>query len=1330
MRAIFVESVRRQSGVFLAKPLVLSLVFLSSFSFANFTISNYDEKIKQLLTTTDHEIFSDTINELSRETYTSQFKEALVDKLDSIIYDLTWTQIEDNTKNLKRIISDILELFSDIGTQTEVHQLSLLESWLNTHMPNDDSLLEKLEEVILKVGKKDSLELPSIDKVTQDRYQLPALVPADYLGLALIQAKNLLTSMQTSVIEQDEVLKTLQTLFVKDTLLERTAPEVLYLMGLPGTGKDTIAEAYVDALWQNHGAHKDHLFRMSIHSKEKEWSYLGSPKGYLGSENLPDFLIFLVRHSGGKYALDYVKNDNGEKKLFIKKHPRWNGKYTKLKSFEKPDKAIIFINEAHNISKEVKDSFLKPAIERGRFPINNPGPTDNSVNHIELPITIIIASNEGSGLLEPREKNGLRIGNPLPYKKLLENYHRIKDDKETLKQAILNHNGEKNDPVAHGAPGTSEEFLSRIPSNRIHILKPISPEGLKKIARILETNLKTQLRDATNMGRFNIQLSEELVEFLVSYKAIPSDGARTLKDRLESFVFEPLYESILNGHIKPNSQDTIINIGLKKYQNNAKSLFFEIFLKENIKGVKKAKPFYTFTRLIAKTLNDRPLNPLSDQEIEDILTLREQIVSQVFGVEHIVDRLIEALITSESESRNTDSKRPATVMAFLGKTSTGKTETAKQFVKARYGEDQLPTIIDFNGIRDLQAMKAKILGTVDFRNNPIASDFMKAYDRVNGEIAFIFDEAANAPKELLKGLYEILREPIVTGFSDGKPRPMRQVTIILTGNAGEQIYKKIPTNMSTRRYAQAAEETFKIFIKNESLQSKILTQTFPEALLARIGRNVFHFGPLSNKSKRQIAQLKFLQGLKRLLPKSSERGWHIQFGSEEDLLNIFRIIEIEGYNHVYQGASIDKFVREAIIDAIKAKLLTSGFKNGSTVILSVGKPFKPKDPNTPPYVTLTLTSERGKEVKVNVELQRYIKELPQSIDSRLLVVFHEVGHEIVNHYYFHDVIEPDFLKIIPGVSIIDGELVSYEGLRGGTRNQKIELTKETILRHTAVLAGGYIAEQIMTVGDRHGAGKSDDIKRATSLIQKAVLRWGLSDEWTRLAAPSNIPISDYIDKHLSEREKERLHSITQEWIKQAESMAHRAIISNLSDTFYELSKELAREGELNKEQINKIYDSNFVYNASQSSSPTFNPTQTFSELKTLLNENKENLLKKYSLNDLIDDPNFYENAFSDLSSSSTDTIAGPWNNLSLHVQMMVKVIISGFFEDQNLQARLFDKTLQFDEIIDPDEALKDKEVNEKTGIIEMDKFKIYSNDDVSTTTHQALSCRSLLTPEI
>ena len=1293
----------------LLNALFLLIFLLSSFAKANIKSANdYENKLKILLQTLDHTEFTAVLNTLMTDP-THELREALSEKIKDISL-LKKEDTKDNLIGVGEILSDILRALIVIGSQDNLDQLVDFKFWVNVNM-----LKEPLPELLLKtistLAEVKPNKLPSINELIQDHsHAFVVRDPRRNYESALKRTKKFFATMKEKVIEQDEILHDLQSLFLRDIMRadQRLAPEVFYLMGLPSTGKDTIAETYVDALWNEEGAHEEHLFHMTIRSKDEVWSYLGSGKGYANSEDLPAFLRFLVAHSNGKYALQNIKNARGKNQTIIVKE---TNDFKRLTATS-PTKAVVFVNETHNIPKEVKDNFLKQAIELGVFPITNPGSTKNAVSKIKVPVTFIFASNEGTILIEPREKNGTRIGLPLSHKKLQENYNRVKDDKEKLKQAILAHNGEKNNPIQAGQPGTSEEFLSRIPHTRIHMMNPISPNGLKKILRLLENTVMSQLKKtAGDLGQFDIALSDELVEFLVDYNAVPSDGARRLKDHFESYVRRPLEESFLQRRIHSKTEKITINIGLKAYKNNVKSLTFDVF--ETARDEIATKPTYRFTRLIRRTLRDIPKPPITNEDIQRIVALREKITSEVFGVEHIVDKLIQSILSTEAESRDSSNVRAATVLAFLGKTSTGKTETAKQYVWARYGTDEAPFVIDFSGIKDIQAMKAKVLGTVDSRNNAIASDFMKAYDRANGKIAFTFDEVANAPKELLKGLYEVLREPTVTGFSDGLPRPMINVSIILTGNAGEQIYNNIPTHLPSRVYAYAMDAVFKLFIKNENLQNKILKQTFPEALLARLGRNIYHFGPFTNKSKRQVTQLKLLQGLKRLLPTPSERGWNIQFASEKDLLSVFNMIEMEGYNHSYQGASIDKFVKEGIIDAIKAALLTAEVENNSHVVLSLGELVKnSKSSIEPPYRILTLTLE-DKSLEVKVELQRVVDDLPQAKIFRLLTNYHEIGHEIVSHYYFHEFIEPDVLKSLPGVSITNGEFVIYSGIHMTDYKQSIVSNKEEALRQIAVHVGGYMAEQMVSAGNYHQAGKFNDTKSASAMIYEAVLVWGLSERWGTRALPETGSISDYVDKFLSEADKKLLAEITKNWIAEAEAMARVAIVSNLEGAFYDLSIALAKDGELNGEQIKEIYSrTGFVYNDTQRVNDDFNPIASYDELHSILSPARETFNQKYNFNQV--NANFYGNTFNELSKESVTWFwrklerYKKWTDLNNHEKLMAQVIISGMFEIKSIYPKVSSDRYALKNVINSDQKLLEIAEDEKKGILDVSKFNLMS----------------------
>ncbi len=1128
-------------------------------------LAEYQKKIQVLSTSLDADEVTEALEDLipskeaadalrTRLEHLTDLKDVLeVPDISYTVLVLSEAFLPMASKHDKDLLVELAH-WAEVSTLAEELQIYLLQSVLFLNQRSDVPSLKTAAEIFgTQVARpQGTLMLPSVLRNAHEA--------------ALIEVERFMAFMNKRVQGQEHILDSIRSMYLKDMLMngERLKPELFYFMGLPGNGKDTIAENLVDAMYGHEAAHLDHMFRMTIRSRADAWNYFGSNKGYIGSNELPALLRFLVEHSGGKYILN-KEIVNKEERTIVEENPAWSPDEFTLKF--KPNKAVIFINEAHDIPRLVKNDILKQAVERGYFPISNPGSTPNSAKEIVLPVTFIFASNEGISLLEPREKNGSRMGPPLSYEQLIENFDRVYLDTPLLRQAILSTNGERNDAPRPDEPGTSEEFLNRFPSHRIHILRPLHPDNLQIIGQnIVNRESQRFARANGNLGQYTINLTQEMIEFIVEYDAIPSENARPIADRLESFVFSQIVKAIGEKEIQQSGGVQNILVDIIENPDHTYSARFTIT--EVTSG-----NTYEFVKPLEQTFKDRAREVLSQERIEEILSMRQQIIDNAFGVEMIVDRLLESVLVSESESRNSgESKRPATVIAFLGLTSTGKTETAKQYVRARYGDSQRPTIIDFNGIQTVQDIKAKILGSYDSRNNPIASDFMKAYDRANGNLAFIFDEAANAPMELLKSLYEIFREATASGFSDGKARPMKNVTIILTGNAGDRIYKLIPEDLPTEVYERAQHEVFRLFLNNPDLQQRILNETFPEPLLARIGNNIYHFGPLLNRSKRQLAQLKLIQGLNNLRPRDTERGWNVVFADEQDVLDLFNLIELEGFNSRYQGASIDSFVRLAIVDKIKARLLSAGVTSGTQVLLEVAeKPTLKKERDiTFTFREIHLTTVSGQTFTIEIPLSKKIDSIPDAPTDRILTAYHEVGHEIVSEVYFGDRIRPSYLSIIEGVTLVGSSFVHYAGIRSGDLITRSQRTKQVVLRDAALMLGGTLAQQLITIGGRHDAGKRNDINRATEMIQNAILRDGLSDEWGNRSVPVGMNLADFINE-FSPDDKAKLNRITDRWFANAEQLAKDAIYVNMDGLFVPLSKKLAEQGYLDEDDIAEIY---------------------------------------------------------------------------------------------------------------------------------------------------------------
>src|SRR5690606_6306480 len=137
------------------------------------------------------------------------------------------------------------------------------------------------------------------------------------------------------------------------------------------------------------------------------------------------------------------------------------------------------------------------------------------------------------------------------------------------------------------------------------------------------------LKAKGKLGKYEIKVTDRLIDFVRDYKYIPSENARPINGRLENFIFEQIYDGILLKKIKPLGALQHIEADLKEYSNGVKSVIFKI-------TVEDTGEVYSFHRIIKETIKDKVIKPLSYERVKEISKMREEILSNVFGVEHIV----------------------------------------------------------------------------------------------------------------------------------------------------------------------------------------------------------------------------------------------------------------------------------------------------------------------------------------------------------------------------------------------------------------------------------------------------------------------------------------------------------------------------------------------------------------------------------------------------------------------------------------------------------------------------------------------------------------------
>ena len=974
--------------------------------------------------------------------------------------------------------------------------------------------------------------------------------------------------LKSRIIGQPEVIEALEALewerqFVNDSELK---PDIIYLMGSPGTGKDTAAEAFTDALHGKEGAYKTHMYRLPIMRERPDlWQVLGSATGYVGSETMPPFLKFLVDHSGGKYIIE----QNGKESAILL-NPEWRGE--DIPGHMTAGSAVVFVNEFHNWSKELKDVFLKQALEKGIFTINNPS---GGLDQIEVPVRFVIASNEGISLITSREANGRRHGKPLTYDQMLDKWTKASVDKDRLKNELMAGNGPAQ-KMGNVREGISEEMLRRIPDEFLLLMRPLSPEALMGVVESELSQLSGRFAKASPLhSGIEISWDEEISQILQEYDYNPENNAGPIKSRVRSMIITPLVKFFRSQNFD-TSEAVKVHLSLVANEDGTKDL--QINLRS-----KAGELLGTYTQSISSTFKDRHADVVNDEVIDRLAQLPEVIKSRVFGVDAIADRVTQRVVALANQTSDQDTApRSASTIVLMGLSSTGKTELSKAIAEALTGDEKNALVLDFSQIQNLHDFQVRVLGLRDGLGNPISSDFMKHYDRLNGDVVVVLDELANVrDPELLKALYDFFREPIVSTFADGKDRVMSKVKLVVTGNAGIELYKGVPRGIPMEQQMAAWQEISDGLNKDKEAQRLVLEKVFPEPLITRWGRNnIFFVPPHTYKSLRQLTHLKLSQMIEKLKPAVGRRGWHLGFASEKEYEDFVSAVIEGGFNLREQGASIDSFIKDDLLAVIESKLLVSKIPPGSRILV------KTSENHFQFYSDSSSLNFRIKFKKEQTEEQKLVDTFGDKATRQTLTAYHEVGHALSQRLLFEGVSVPTFVSILPGVTRIGADWVHYAGIAKSLQDSGEELTREGVVRKIAVFAAGETAERMVTKAEVHSAGKRNDMERATKLAEAAVVIMGFSESWGIEGVPSGRKVEAHIAS-FSEQKKRLFEAEVKKLIDEGRALAREVLEKNFESVMVPMSKALAEKGTLNFEEMQPFWDNAQMVRAAEKSTPSW-----------------------------------------------------------------------------------------------------------------------------------------------
>lgn len=925
------------------------------------------------------------------------------------------------------------------------------------------------------------------------------------------------------------------------------APQKLWLMGLPGVGKDTYVNAFAHALHPTDPlAHRKHVYNMDVCKSESDMSSLfGAGKKYVGSETLPKLVRFLVQHSGGK--LQILKDANKYEYVALGADPD-------MKYFN-PEDGILFVNEFHDWNPQAANDILKQFIETGRIPVRSSGGANDALSEIYVPVRVVFASNDGIDIL--RDRNFSR-NDPPSFTKIMERWLKNHKKIDELRARIVNR-GENLLKAGHIKGRLSDEFMSRFLDSEMILMRPLSRETLIEIARLSINHLRKIMSGMSRaLGGVSFNFTPAAIETIVDHHSRSDDGARRLKGGIQSYFVEPILDSVADGLIEPS--DKVRNFDVNFVSEETGDISLDLQEKS---GLEHHRIVVDEAEVKANIFDPAFLKRFDDFEVA--------FKNKIFGAHHLARQIRESLYLTEHYILNNVHKA-ARKFSLYGLSSTGKTQVAKEIARFYFGTSDGMENISFDNVSTEQDLRDLIYGT----KNGDPSPFMEAYDRNSGKCLILLDEVINvAHPSILKVLYKILDEAEVNGFNDGKARSMEGVIFVLTGNAGQEAFNVIPRHIPNAVQRQAQLDIYEM-IENDPNAKRVLAERYmPQALYNRQEASTSHFmPPLSHEALRRLMHDKIADVFARLNLSLAKVNSSLTFSDQESYLKFINDAEESFFDVWRQGRSIENFSTD-LEKRLLLELSKSNVQNvGEIALKYTGSQEVELGGKKRSDLNFKLVHANNQNVADNPSFSMQGLNVESKVTSSkaelLQTAIHEAGHEIAFKALFGDTERSVKLSIVPGLALIGTEYVYYAGIAVSEVIQHRAGTRQFYVARLARLYAGAEAQRLVNKGAQADMGGSNDNMRADTYAAMALLAGGVDDKWGLESPHEGETVKEYLER-ISETKREAFEKAKSQIKKEAHALANQVLRSNLT-ALMALGRELSRVGEMKAPEIAKFYE--------------------------------------------------------------------------------------------------------------------------------------------------------------
>ncbi|MGP5065658.1 type VI secretion system ATPase TssH [Psychrobacter alimentarius] len=241
-----------------------------------------------------------------------------------------------------------------------------------------------------------------------------------------------------------------------------------------------------------------------------------------------------------------------------------------------------------------------------------------------------------------------------------------------------------------------------------------------------------------------------------------------------------------------------------------------------------------------------PLNDMTGNEKNHILTLADTLQARVIGQDHSVAAIVKRIHTAKA--RLDDPNRPQGVFMLVGPSGVGKTETALALSEVLYGgERNLITInlSEYQEAHSVASLKGSPPGYVGYGEGGVLTEAI----RRRPYSVLLLDEVEKAHPDVLDLFYQVFDKGVMED-SEGRLIDFKNTLILLTSNIGSsQIMQQcINTDPANTDFSLPDSDSLKQVINPH------LYKAFKPAFLGRL--TVIPYYPLTDDALAEIIRLK------------------------------------------------------------------------------------------------------------------------------------------------------------------------------------------------------------------------------------------------------------------------------------------------------------------------------------------------------------------------------------------------------------------------------------------------------------------------------------------